>query len=67
MTGPFEKLKGLYEQPGRDGLFLLWDAADEQSWNLASGEQISEVSVSALQMERYMKGRIRTVHVTHEG
>jgi hypothetical protein len=35
---------------------------NEQSWNLASGKQISELS--ALQMEKYMKGRIRTVHVT---
>ncbi|PKX89220.1 T6SS phospholipase effector Tle1-like catalytic domain-containing protein [Aspergillus novofumigatus IBT 16806] len=37
---------------------------DEKSWNLTSGKQISEVP--ALQMERYMKGRIRTVHVTEE-
>ncbi|RLL95609.1 hypothetical protein CFD26_104836 [Aspergillus turcosus] len=37
---------------------------DEQSWNLASGKQIFELP--ALQMEKYMKGRIRTVHVTEE-
>ncbi|GFF42746.1 uncharacterized protein YEL023C [Aspergillus udagawae] len=37
---------------------------DEKSWNLASGKQISEFT--ALQMEKYMKGRIRTVHVNEE-
>ncbi|KAF7125337.1 hypothetical protein CNMCM5793_001515 [Aspergillus hiratsukae] len=41
---------------------MLMRYTNEQSWNLASGKQISELS--ALQMEKYMKGRIRTVHVT---
>lgn len=37
---------------------------DEKSWTLTSGKQIAELP--ALQMEKYMKGRIRTVHVTEE-
>ncbi|KAF4175215.1 hypothetical protein CNMCM8927_007758 [Aspergillus lentulus] len=54
----------------RDRNLAKWPCAalkgrhDEKSWNLTSGKQISEVP--ALQMEKYMKGRIRTVHVTEE-
>ncbi|GIJ86611.1 hypothetical protein Asppvi_005501 [Aspergillus pseudoviridinutans] len=54
----------------RDRNLAKWPCAalkgrrDEQSWNLASGKQISEVPV--LQMENYMKGRIRKVHVDKE-
>jgi uncharacterized protein (DUF2235 family) len=54
----------------RDRNLAKWPCAalkgrhDEKSWNLTSGKQISEVA--AMQMEKYMKGRIRTVHVTEE-
>ncbi|GIK05476.1 hypothetical protein Aspvir_009588 [Aspergillus viridinutans] len=54
----------------RDRNLAKWHCAalkgrhDEKSWNLTSGQQISEVP--ALQKEKYMKGRIRTVHVHEE-
>lgn len=51
----------------RDRNLAKWPCAalkgrhDEKSWNLASGQQIYEVT--ALREEKYMKNRIRTVHV----
>ncbi|RHZ66771.1 T6SS phospholipase effector Tle1-like catalytic domain-containing protein [Aspergillus thermomutatus] len=54
----------------RDRNLAKWPCAalkgrhDGKSWDLASGKQIFEVP--ALPTEKYMKGRIRTVHVTEE-